>query len=191
MKLTLKQSVLYVGLVATLIAVAWTHEQKQQDEDLAAVELLADSITTGSMTKKTKSDQPKFVLPTRTETHSKTISTSTADKNIDSSDVRSHVSVDLFKSHQWQQPVQEVSKPVENLLPESPPIPALPFVYLGKFEDKTEAVVYLMDGDMLLTVSKGEVIDDNYRLDAISDNSLVLTYLPQNVRQTLNIKRNS
>lgn len=69
-----------------------------------------------------------------------------------------------------------------------PPVPALPFVYLGKFEDKSGLVVYLMESEVLLTVAQGEQIDERYQLTAISEQQLTFHYRPLNIQQTLYIK---
>jgi len=42
-------------------------------------------------------------------------------------------------------------------------------------------------GDRVLTVSAGDVIEGTYRVDGIVGARLGLTYLPLNIRQTLDI----
>lgn len=187
MKVSVKQGVLFVGLIATLAATAWVHQQKQRQIESEALELLVEPTSSAEVTQKTMNHRPDSEIAVQTEFHMKMPMQS----NAELLNTKSQNTMDLFKPHQWMPPVQEVTNLAESLVPEPPPIPVMPFLYLGKFEDKSGLVVYLMDGDVLLKVSKGEVIDQSYRLDSISDNSLVLTYLPQNVRQTLYIKRNS
>jgi hypothetical protein len=47
---------------------------------------------------------------------------------------------------------------------------------------------YLAKGDALLVVAVGDVIDNNtYRVDALATSGVVLTYLPLNKQQTVNV----
>jgi hypothetical protein len=47
---------------------------------------------------------------------------------------------------------------------------------------------YLAKGDALLVVAVGDVIDNNtYRVDALAATGVVLTYLPLNKQQTVNV----
>jgi len=67
------------------------------------------------------------------------------------------------------------------------PPPPLPFTYIGQLDDGTYTMIFLAEGDRNLSVRKGDVIDDKYRVEDINENELVLVYLPQNARQTLQI----
>lgn len=71
--------------------------------------------------------------------------------------------------------------------PPPPPPPPLPFTYMGQLAEGKDVLVFLTEGDRNLSVKKGEVIDDKYRVEDISQSELVLVYLPQNVKQTLPI----
>ncbi len=187
MKFSIKQGALFVGLIAALAATAWVHQQEQRQMESEALELLVEPTSSAVVTQKTMNHGPDSEMAVQPELNMEMSVLS----NAELLNTKSQNTTDLFKPHQWIPPVHDVTNLAESLVPEPPPIPVLPFLYLGKFEDKSGLVVYLMDGDVLLKVSKGEVIDQSYRLDSISDNSLELTYLPQNVRQTLYIKRNS
>lgn len=74
-------------------------------------------------------------------------------------------------------------KPVE------PVAPPLPFVFVGMLErgaEKSEA--FLAKGETLFVVSVGDKLEGNtYRVDALNANELILTYLPLNTPQTLNV----
>jgi hypothetical protein len=65
----------------------------------------------------------------------------------------------------------------------------LPFTFVGMVErgaDRPQA--YLAKGDALLVVAVGDVIDNNtYRVDALATTGVVLTYLPLNKQQTVNV----
>lgn len=69
----------------------------------------------------------------------------------------------------------------------SPTAPALPFRYMGRMrEEGGKPVVYLTQGTRAYSLSEGDTIDGTYRLDSVSSGQLVLTYLPMNIKQTLN-----
>jgi hypothetical protein len=73
--------------------------------------------------------------------------------------------------------------------PPRPVAPPLPFTFVGMVErgaDRPQA--YLAKGDALLVVAVGDVIDNNtYRVDALATTGVVLTYLPLNKQQTVNV----
>lgn len=79
--------------------------------------------------------------------------------------------------------------PQKTLPPPPPKPPPLPFSYLGKFQDTAAPVIFLVRGDRILTVSAGDVIESTYRVDGIVGTTLSLTYLPLNIKQTLDIGR--
>ncbi len=90
----------------------------------------------------------------------------------------------------WQPP----PPPVRVVAPPPPPPPAapvappLPFTFVGLIEKGTaRPQAFLAKGDTLLVVGAGDVIDNNtYRVDTLTAQQIVLTYLPLNTAQTLN-----
>jgi hypothetical protein len=93
------------------------------------------------------------------------------------------VAYDLFKVHSWL-----VAPPVKKVKPAPPPAPvapSVPFVYLGKLENTPSTQIFLMANNKLYTVTKGENIDQQWRLDAEDGELLRLTYLPLSLQQTL------
>lgn len=79
----------------------------------------------------------------------------------------------------------ESGKPLRSQGP--PPPPPLPFTYMGKMLEDGQTVVFLTRGERNYVVRKGSTIDGQYRVDGIADRSMVLTYLPARVRQSLAI----
>ncbi len=80
-------------------------------------------------------------------------------------------------------PPAPVAAPVQEPPPAAPP---LPFAYVGRLNgnpDKPQ--VFLSNGDQLLIVSPGEVIDGRYRFESIAPTEAVFTFLPLNERQVL------
>jgi len=87
-----------------------------------------------------------------------------------------------------------VPPPPVELKPKNPPPPPPPtapplnFKFIGKKLEDGIWEVYLSRGDTSFIARPLEVIDGNYRVDSITQNALVLTYLPLNQVQRMNIK---
>ncbi|MFM0364419.1 hypothetical protein [Paraburkholderia sediminicola] len=96
-----------------------------------------------------------------------------------------------FAASSWLPPPPPVEVPV---VPEvrapAPTAPPVPFTYLGELDAKAaKPQVFLSNGDRLLIVSPGEVVDDQYRVESVSESDVVLTYLPLNQTQAVSIPR--
>ena len=68
-----------------------------------------------------------------------------------------------------------------------PPPPPPPFTYMGRLAEGAQTTVFLAHGDRNLVVRVGDVIDNTYKVEEIGPTLLVLTYLPQNLKQSLPI----
>jgi hypothetical protein len=76
--------------------------------------------------------------------------------------------------------------PVEGVAPPLPPVaPPVPYTFIGRLSEADRTTVFLAAGDRNLVVKPGDVIDNNYRVDAVTDDAVSLTYLPLNVKQIL------
>jgi|GEM_PF-943258 len=85
---------------------------------------------------------------------------------------------DPFTASSWLPPPPVVPPPPETR-PAPPTAPPVPFVYLGQQDAKSaKPQVFLGNGDQLLIVSPGDVIDSQYRVESVSESNVVLTYLP-------------
>ena len=71
--------------------------------------------------------------------------------------------------------------------PPPPAAPPVPFTYLGRLAEGPQTTVFLAAGDRNLVVKAGDVIDNTYRVDEVGERMLMLTYLPQNVKQFIPI----
>jgi hypothetical protein len=80
-------------------------------------------------------------------------------------------------------PVASVTKPV---LASAEPTsaPAFPYVLIGRIEDG-EAQALLSGPNRSFGVKAGEVIDGQWRVDAVQAQSLLLTWLPSSVKKTV------
>lgn len=75
--------------------------------------------------------------------------------------------------------------PAKPAPPPKPTAPPLPFSYLGRYEDSA-LVIMLVKGDRLYTVTEGDVIENTYRVERVTARAVDLTYLPLNVKQSIN-----
>jgi hypothetical protein len=71
--------------------------------------------------------------------------------------------------------------------PPPPQAPPLPFIYMGRLAEDQSTTVFLTAGDRNLVVKPGDVIDNTYKVEQVTDSAVVMTYLPMNQRQTLAI----
>jgi hypothetical protein len=96
---------------------------------------------------------------------------------------------DPFSVQSWLPPPPPAATAPVAVVPQAPPVaPPLPFAYVGtlnRVQDKPQ--VFLANGDQLLIVSPGEVIDGRYRFESIEGTGAVFTYLPLNERQVMTI----
>ena len=92
----------------------------------------------------------------------------------------------MFGSQDWNPP--SVVQPTAPLPPPPPPTaPPLPFTYIGKALSDGAVEVYLARSGTTYIVRENMVIDGAYRVDDISPPTLILTYLPLNQVQQINI----
>ncbi|UVW29956.1 hypothetical protein [Massilia sp. H6] len=94
----------------------------------------------------------------------------------------------LFGRQDWTPPPPPPPPPPEPVAPAPPPsAPPLPFTFIGKSLQDGVWEIYLARGERSFSVRENMVIDGNYRVDAIKPPVLILTYLPLNQVQQLNI----
>jgi hypothetical protein len=89
---------------------------------------------------------------------------------------------DPFEARSWEPKLVAVRP---NLPPPPPQAPPLPFTYLGKMVDGEKMTVFLARQDRNYVVRPGDTLDGSYRVEAIEESGLALTYLPLGTRQTL------
>lgn len=74
--------------------------------------------------------------------------------------------------------------------PPLPVPPPLPFRHFGALTGPDgKETVYVAAGDRLLVVRPGEVLDGQYRVDKVSEEEIVFTYLPLEQAQSLRAAR--
>lgn len=98
---------------------------------------------------------------------------------------------EAFAKLSWLPPPPPVVIVPPPLPPKPPPptAPPLPFTFVGLMEKGTaRPQAFLAKGEALLVVAAGDTIDNNtYRIETLSAQKIVITYLPMNTQQTLNI----
>ncbi len=85
---------------------------------------------------------------------------------------------DLFSPKSWLPP-----PPPMKAQPPSPP--PLMFKYLGKVTEGDETRVFLALAEHNYVVKPGETINNQYRVDAVTDHTITFTYIPLNAKQML------
>ena len=93
---------------------------------------------------------------------------------------------DVFVSKSWYVPPPPPPPPPK-VAPPPPTAPPLPFTYLGSFRDSGKPVYFLVKGDNILTVKEGDVIEGIYRVNGSAGSTLSLTYVPLDIKQSLDI----
>ncbi|EJM64805.1 hypothetical protein [Pseudomonas sp. GM55] len=98
---------------------------------------------------------------------------------------------DLFAAHSWKAApasgtVTEQSVIVTPVV-QVPTAPPLPFQFVGRLDDRSDLQVFLQSGEKIYVVRKGDVIDETWRIERISDEELSLVYLPLHLAQTLSV----
>lgn len=89
---------------------------------------------------------------------------------------------DLFPAKSWYVP-----PPAPRIRP-VPAAPPLPFVYIGKIiEAGKDPTVFLESQNRTFLVHEADSIGTNYRVDTIRPPVMTLTYLPLDIKQTMQI----
>lgn len=97
-----------------------------------------------------------------------------------------------FNAIAWQRPpAPVVVRPVAPAPPPAPSAPPLPYTFVGLLTQHNNSAppkAFIAQGDSLLMVSAGDVLDNNtYRVDTITEQEVVITYLPMRTRHTLTV----
>jgi len=69
--------------------------------------------------------------------------------------------------------------------PPPPQAPALPFSYMGRWQEAGQTTYYLVRGMLPVSVRAGQVLDGVWRLEPVTGSLLNFTYLPLNQTRSL------
>ncbi len=102
---------------------------------------------------------------------------------------------DAFAVLHWLSPAPPAPAPVPRPAvietppppPAAPTAPPMPFVFVGMLEKGlARPQAFLAKGDTLLVVAAGDLLDNKtYRIESLTPQEVVMTYLPLDTRQTL------
>jgi hypothetical protein len=181
MDATEKKRKLLLGgaLLATLIAVVMVEEDGEENVTIDTVEPIQTAKPTPQRTAKAR------------------------ESNTESLDIRklgqrkfNAEAGELFVSTTWapkqpkislQEQAEKAAQIAKNTPPPAPTAPPLQFKYTGKAVSDNQTWVFLSQSGENLIAKIGTKINDKYRLDSINDDSITMTYLPLNIKQTLTI----
>jgi hypothetical protein len=99
---------------------------------------------------------------------------------------------DPFAPRGWQAPpppapvmpaAQQLAVAPVDLTPPGPP--ALPFRFVGSFNDSSAQVVYLARGEEAFVARAGEIVDSNYKVVAITASQIEFEHIPTGAKQAL------
>ena len=70
----------------------------------------------------------------------------------------------------------------------APVAPPVPYRMIGRYADEDRVGVILQSPDGKVVIAHaGQTLGDQYRVDTITDNVMVLTYLPLNLPQSMDV----
>ena len=90
---------------------------------------------------------------------------------------------DPFARRSFAPPVQQVA----SAEPAKPLAPPLPFRYMGRLIENGKTEVFVLRGDDIISIAPGQKIDADYRVDAVTETAIRMTYLPLKTRQSLEL----
>lgn len=94
----------------------------------------------------------------------------------------------LFSGHSWYAPPPPPPTRKSAPVRREPSAPPLPYKLLGTYEQGDSGTLFLLvKGDRVYDVTIGDTLDDTYRVDGVTNNQLMLTYLPLNTSQGLRL----
>ncbi|MBC2732650.1 hypothetical protein [Thiobacillus sp.] len=90
----------------------------------------------------------------------------------------------LFPEQTWYVPPPPPPPP-PYVPPPPPQAPALPFSYMGRWQEAGHTTYYLARGTAPVSVHAGQVLDGVWRLEPVTGGMLNFTYLPLNQTRSL------
>lgn len=174
----LRRGLMVAGLAATLGAVYWASRQDAGDE--------ADLVVPAEERRAASPRAERGTAARGGAGGELDLSRLSRDPSLDPR-------TDLFGPRDFTPPppkrtaAQIAAAQVEAPVAPPPPPPPVPFTYLGRLAEGPRTTVFLGLADRNLVVTTGDVIDNTYRVEEIGPSTLVLTYLPRNLRQTMPI----
>jgi len=90
---------------------------------------------------------------------------------------------DLFAVRSWKPP----PPPAQVQPPQPPPPPPPRYRFGGTALEDGALKTFLADGDQLIEIRNGQVLEGNYRVESLTPREIVLVYVPLGTRQRIDI----
>ncbi len=103
--------------------------------------------------------------------------------------------LNAFLTRSWEPKVAPPPPPrVVNIAPvvpvqTAPQAPPLPMTLLGLYTEGNRKVAYMVRDDRVILAGEGDMVDQQYKVEKITGDDVVLTYLPLGIQQTLNAQQ--
>ncbi|MDR7152739.1 hypothetical protein J2W49_004717 [Hydrogenophaga palleronii] len=169
--------ILLLALLATLTA-AWFAPEPASEEGVALVPARrAPEPQVGARVSVSDSQNPQ-VLSIRSR------------RDEDDADALS----DLFAAPPWTKPARPVA-PIKAVAPEvapeppAPSAPPVPFSIMGSMEEGGKRAYFLQYADQSFVARVGDTLLEQYKVESVESDRLLLRYLPMDVLQTLELAR--
>lgn len=191
----IRKSILGIALLLTIAAVIWVEQEDQETLDETQSALPIKDSSKSSMQKKEATSLSLYSIGQRkfnTEADDIFAAMSWEPKRTSTSGDRSIFGT-ISSEEGAEDPFTAMIKRAKSK-PEPAPTPVAPplqFKYLGKVIEGKVTRVFLALADKNHVVGIGERIDNQYRVERISDETVEFTYLPLRIKQTLLINQQS
>ncbi len=148
--------------------------------------VLVASVVTGRETPVAVSPEPVKRLNTKIEVSDADLDVERL-KRPEREEGKVAAAADPFARHSFA--AAQEARAAEAAPPAAPQAPQLPFTYLGKVIEDGKLSVFLARGEDSYSVKAGKrhKLDEQYRVDKVTESSVTFTYLPMNTKQTLDI----
>lgn len=168
--------VLLTALAATLAAVGWVAERAAEEEEERVAQVGPVAVV--------RRPAPS-VSPTQPAATQMAVA-SAAGARADREARFQALGPDLFPVYSWQPPPPPPPEPPPPPPPPAPTAPPLPFQFLGRWQEGSEEVYFLAQGQQMHSLKRGDTVGA-WRLDETAPGRLVFTYVPLHERRTLRL----
>lgn len=151
---------LWLAALLTAALCGWTAWREQESLALAAEDTLPrrQAVTTATPAQGTSTGEASGLLERDPLVESKT---------------------DLFRFISFQPPAPKALPPPPPPPPPKPSAPTFPYQYFGRMVDVDgRTVTYLTRGGTLIPIHARQLLDNTYRIDAVTETQIVVTYVP-------------
>jgi len=160
-----RQRWLALALIVTMVAAFWPGRE-DSDEVVETVRRADKQAPPATAAAKSETTAPQAAPATRERL--------------------ARMQANLFPSQTWVPPPPP-PKPYVPPPPPPPKPPPLPFKYLGRWVEDGQQTLFLVQGEQPIPVELGQVLPGNWRVDEITERTVVFTYLPLDMQSILGI----